>query len=138
MTGSDERSSVPGGDETLATLIHRADLDGLVRLVDDCCATRDWARLRHVDRVARHRESCRDYIGERRELGNFAVEGDVQDPVVVPVGDKETSAVYFERVLDAGRDAKRRGRWVLDRKCSNVGDHREAVRTVYAVNPDNA
>jgi hypothetical protein len=41
-------------DDVLAGLIHRADLDGLVRLVDDCCATRDWARLRRLRDEARH------------------------------------------------------------------------------------
>jgi len=42
-------------DEVLAGLIHRADLDGLVRLVDDRCETRDWEgllRLRDRARVA--------------------------------------------------------------------------------------
>lgn len=43
-----------GEDEVLAGLIHRADLDGLVRLVDDCCTTRDWARLRRLRDDARH------------------------------------------------------------------------------------
>lgn len=35
-------------DDLLDGLIHRADLDGLVRLVDDRCATRDWAGLRRL------------------------------------------------------------------------------------------
>ena len=34
--------------DDLATLIHRADLDGLVRLVDSLTAGRDWAGLRRV------------------------------------------------------------------------------------------
>ena len=29
----------------LDDLVHRADLDGLVRLVDTLCATRDWSTL---------------------------------------------------------------------------------------------
>lgn len=41
-------------DDVLDGLIHRADLDGLVRLVDDCCSTRDWARLRRLRDAARH------------------------------------------------------------------------------------
>ena len=47
MAGDDD-------DEVLDGLIHRADLDGLVRLVDDCCASRDWARLRRLRDRARH------------------------------------------------------------------------------------
>lgn len=35
-------------DDQLDGLVHRADLDGLVRLVDDRCATRDWAGLRRL------------------------------------------------------------------------------------------
>ena len=42
------------GDELLDALVHRADLDGLVRLVDDCCASGDWARLRRLRDAARH------------------------------------------------------------------------------------
>ena len=41
-------------DEALDTLIHRADLDGLVRLVDDVTAAGDWARLRRLRDAARH------------------------------------------------------------------------------------
>jgi len=45
-----------GGDDDaiLDGLIHRADLDGLVRLVDDYCAGREWARLRRLRDRARH------------------------------------------------------------------------------------
>jgi hypothetical protein len=35
-------------DDDLDALISRADLDGLVRLVDSRCATRDWAGLRRL------------------------------------------------------------------------------------------
>ena len=41
-------------DPVLDELIHRADLDGLVRLVDDCTASGDWARLRRLRDRARH------------------------------------------------------------------------------------
>jgi hypothetical protein len=41
-------------DERLDELIHRADLDGLVRMVDDRCSTRDWAGLLRVRDRARH------------------------------------------------------------------------------------
>lgn len=41
-------------DDELTALVHRADLDGLVRLVDACCAARDWGRLRQLRDDARH------------------------------------------------------------------------------------
>lgn len=41
-------SDHPQPDDALDELITRADLDGLVRLIDDRCATRDWAGLRRV------------------------------------------------------------------------------------------
>ena len=41
-------------DAVLDELIHRADLDGLVRLVDDCTSAGDWARLRRLRDRARH------------------------------------------------------------------------------------
>lgn len=51
LTGGDADREA---DDVLDGLIHRADLDGLVRLVDDCCATRDWPRLRRLRDRARH------------------------------------------------------------------------------------
>ncbi len=44
---------VPAGDEQLDALIARADLDGLVRLVDARCAARDWRGLNAVRTAAR-------------------------------------------------------------------------------------
>ena len=44
----------PVPDSVLDELIHRADLDGLVRLVDGCTAAGDWARLRRLRDRARH------------------------------------------------------------------------------------
>jgi resuscitation-promoting factor RpfA len=41
-------------DAVLDDLIHRADLDGLVRLVDRCSDAGDWARLRRLRDRARH------------------------------------------------------------------------------------
>ena len=49
-------------DDQLDALIHRADLDGLVRLVDDCCRGGDWDRLRRLREAARHA------IGTGRQL----------------------------------------------------------------------
>lgn len=55
-------ASARGTDDELDGLIHRADLDGLVRLVDDCCASGDWDRLRRLRDAARHA------IGTGRQL----------------------------------------------------------------------
>jgi len=41
-------------DPALDDLIHRADLDGLVRLIDDRCSTRDWPGLLRLRDRARH------------------------------------------------------------------------------------
>ena len=41
-------------DEALDALIHRGDLDGLVRMIDDRCTSRDWAGLLRVRDRARH------------------------------------------------------------------------------------
>jgi len=41
-------------DDPLDELIHRADLDGLVRMIDDRCSTRDWDGLLRLRDRARH------------------------------------------------------------------------------------
>lgn len=41
-------------DDDLDELIHRADLDGLVRMIDDRCAARDWNGLLRVRDRSRH------------------------------------------------------------------------------------
>jgi len=41
-------------DDALDELIHRADLDGLVRMIDDRCDDRDWDGLLRVRDRARH------------------------------------------------------------------------------------
>jgi len=41
-------------DEPLDSLIHRADLDGLVRMIDDRCSTSDWDGLLRLRDRARH------------------------------------------------------------------------------------
>ena len=43
---SDELHFEP--DEDLQDLIHAADLDGLVRMIDNRCASRDWEGLLRV------------------------------------------------------------------------------------------
>lgn len=42
-----------GADDVLGTLVHRADLDGLVRLIDERCSARDWAGVLQVRDRAR-------------------------------------------------------------------------------------
>ena len=46
--------TVQADDDALDDLIHRADLDGLVRLIDDRCSERDWVGLLRVRDRARH------------------------------------------------------------------------------------
>ncbi len=41
-------------DDDLDELVHRADLDGLVRMIDDRCSTRDWEGLLRVRDRSRH------------------------------------------------------------------------------------
>lgn len=49
-----------GSDEQLDQLIHRADLDGLVRLIDDRCAAEEWSGLLRIrDRARRAVETGR-------------------------------------------------------------------------------
>ena len=63
--------------------------------------------LGDVDRVARDGQPGRDDVAERDQLGNLAIAGDPQHPVVVPVGDEEPAAEGFDRVLEAGGDEER-------------------------------
>ena len=49
-------------DDPLDLLVHRADLDALVRLIDDRTAARDWAGLRAA------RDRCRAAIATGRQL----------------------------------------------------------------------
>jgi hypothetical protein len=76
-------------DETLDTLIHRADLDGLVRLVDDVCASRDWPRLRRLRDRARHA------VGTGRQLWPAATLAEYRLALLAP-------ADWAAGVLDEG------------------------------------
>ena len=49
-----EHPSAAAADDRLDELIHRADLDELVRLIDDRCSARDWAGLLRVRDRSRH------------------------------------------------------------------------------------
>ena len=66
-------------DEQLDGLIHRADLDGLVRLVDDVCASHDWPRLRRLRDRARHA------VGTGRQLWPAATLAEYRLALLAPV-----------------------------------------------------
>jgi resuscitation-promoting factor RpfA len=76
-------------DDVLAGLIHRADLDGLVRLVDDCCASRDWPRLRRL------RDDARHAVGTGRQLWPAATIAEYRLALLAP-------APWAAGVLDEG------------------------------------
>jgi hypothetical protein len=76
-------------DDALDTLIHRADLDGLVRLVDDVCASRDWPRLRRLRDRARHA------VGTGRQLWPAATLAEYRLALLAP-------ADWAAGVLDEG------------------------------------
>jgi hypothetical protein len=82
-------ATAPEPDDVLAGLIHRADLDGLVRLVDDCCATRDWARLRRL------RDEARYAVGTGRQLWPAATLAEYRLALLAP-------APWAAGVLDEG------------------------------------
>ena len=52
--------------DDLASLIHRVDLDGLVRYVDNTCANRDWDHLIHI------RNDARSAVNTGRQLWPIA------------------------------------------------------------------
>jgi hypothetical protein len=76
-------------DDVLDGLIHRADLDGLVRLVDDCCSARDWARLRRL------RDRARYAVGTGRQLWPAATLAEYRLALLAP-------ASWAAGVLDEG------------------------------------
>ena len=100
---SDEPEPAP--DDVLAGLIHRADLDGLVRLVDDCCARRDWARLRRI------RDEARYAVGTGRQLWPAATLAEYRLALLAP-------AAWAAGVLDEGS-----GRFTLGPLTEVVAEH---------------
>jgi hypothetical protein len=76
-------------DEALDELIHRADVDGLVRLADDATATQDWARLRRLRDRARHA------VGTGRQLWPAATLAEYRLALLAP-------AAWAAGVLDEG------------------------------------
>ena len=88
--------------DVLAGLIHRADLDGLVRLVDDCCATRDWALLRRL------RDDARHAVGTGRQLWPAATLAEYRLALLAPadVGGRRPRRglrALLDRPVDRGR-----------------------------------
>jgi resuscitation-promoting factor RpfA len=67
-----------GGDELLDTLIQRADLDGLVRLVDDRTAAGDWRGLRAA------RDRCRAAVATGRQVWPAATLAEYRLALVAP------------------------------------------------------
>ncbi|WP_116999178.1 hypothetical protein [Desertimonas flava] len=83
MSGIDD-DAVRGGDdladvdERLDELIHRADLDGLVRLIDDRTASRDWPGLR------RCRDRARQAVVTGRQVWPAATLAEYRLALVAP------------------------------------------------------
>ena len=92
-------------DDLLDALIHRADLDGLVRLVDDCCSAGDWERLRRLRDAARHA------IGSGRQLWPAATLAEYRLALLAP-------APMAAGVLDEGS-----GRFTLGPLTEVVAQH---------------
>jgi hypothetical protein len=69
---------VNDGDARLDSLIQRADLDALVRLVDDCTAAGDWRLLTEV------RNRCRAAVATGRQLWPAATLAEYRLALVAP------------------------------------------------------
>jgi hypothetical protein len=82
-------SSGPIEDEALDALISAADLDGLIRLVDARCASRDWAGLFHL------RERSRWAVSTGRQLWPAATLAEYRLALLAP-------ADWAAKVLDEG------------------------------------
>ena len=83
---------------------------------------RDWAGLAHVDRPAMDLEARWDDVAERDQLADVAPACDVQDAIVVPVGDEEPAPVLLHRVLNPAGDEEVRLWRVIHRPGADVGD----------------
>ena len=77
IEGDDDAADA--ADDVLDGLIHRADLDGLVRLVDARTASRDWAGL------SRARDRARHAIGTGRQLWPVATLAEYRLALRAPV-----------------------------------------------------
>ena len=75
-------------DEPLDELIHRADLDGLVRMIDDRCSTRDWDGLLRVRDRARHAVDTGRQLWPAATLAEYRLALHAPPPIVAAVLDE--------------------------------------------------
>jgi hypothetical protein len=87
VTVGDLTGSAGGTGDELDTLVHRGDLDGLVRLVDSLCAGRQWAELLTL------RDRCRAAVATGRQLWPAATLAEYRLALWAP-------AEWAARVLD--------------------------------------
>lgn len=71
-------TSAAAADDALDDLVHRADLDGLIRLVDERSATADWSGLR------RARDRARSAVGTGRQLWPVATLAEYRLALLAP------------------------------------------------------
>lgn len=67
-----------GPDDDLDALVHSADLDGLVRMIDDRCASRDW------DGLLRLRDRSRHAVATGRQLWPAATLAEYRLALIAP------------------------------------------------------
>ena len=95
----------------------------------------DRAGQCQIDELARSGEARRHDVPELEHLRYPAVEGDPEHAIVVPIGDQDPALIRLKRILEPRRHVEgRRGR-IVQRELADVGNHREAVRTVDPVDP---
>jgi len=75
-------------DEPLDELIHRADLDGLVRMIDERCSTRDWDGLLRVRDRARHAVDTGRQLWPAATLAEYRLALLAPPPIVAAVLDE--------------------------------------------------
>ena len=97
---------------------------------------RQWSSLCRQHDGSDGLQPGRDEVAEGPILGDVAIEPDPKDAVVVSVGDEEPAAMALQGVLHAGRDEEVRGRRMLDRPLTDVGDHPEVAVAAQAVDAD--
>ena len=115
MTANDESGAVD--DPVLDELIHRADLDGLVRLVDTRTTARDWTGLRRLRDRARHA------LGTGRQLWPAATLAEYRLALLAP-------AEWAAGVLDEGS-----GRFAIGPLTEVVAQHHTFAELVPYLEP---
>ena len=110
--------------------MHEGDDLAVLRVV------RQWSCLRGQHHGSDGLQPGRDEVAEGPNLGDVAMEPDTQDAVVVTVGDEEPAAMALQGVLHPGGDEEVRGRRMVDRPLTDVGDHLELAMATEAVDAD--